>query len=102
MKTILLTGDSRGLGNSIVKVLLKNDYRVIGISRTKTNEVNQLLKDYGEKKFIHINFDLSNVEEIKNLYKTLHIVKFMIIDTLSCILIQNIEFKKTLQALYWE
>ena len=69
MKTIILTGDSRGVGNSIARVLLENDYRLIGISRTRSNEIESLIKEYGEEKYTHINFDLSNVNEVKNLYK---------------------------------
>ena len=69
MKTIILTGDSRGVGNSIARVLLENKYRLIGISRTRSNEIESLIKEYGEEKYTHINFDLSNVNEIKNLYK---------------------------------
>tara|TARA_Y100000591_G_C21704188_1_gene629875 strand:+ start:201 stop:881 length:681 start_codon:yes stop_codon:yes gene_type:complete len=51
-KKVLLTGDSKGLGSSIRKKLEKNGYEVVGISRNS--------KD--------IQFDLKNVEKIKELY----------------------------------
>lgn len=69
MKTILLTGDSRGVGNSIAKELLGKGYRVIGLSRTLTEEIKSLIQIYGEQKYVHINYDLLNVEGIKELYK---------------------------------
>ncbi|MDA9003832.1 SDR family oxidoreductase, partial [Flavobacteriales bacterium] len=67
--TILLTGDSRGVGNSIARELLKNEYRVIGLSRTHTNEIDLLINEYGEQRYVHINYDLLDVDGIKNLYK---------------------------------
>lgn len=69
MKTILLTGDSRGVGHCIAKELLANGYRVIGLSRTQTNEIDTLVNQYGEQMYIHINYDLLNVEGVKELYK---------------------------------
>lgn len=69
MKTIILTGDSRGVGLSIVKELLLNGYRVIGLSRTSTKETESLINEYGEEKYIHINYDLLDVEGVKDLYK---------------------------------
>ena len=69
MKTILLTGDSRGVGSSIAKELLRNGYRIIGLSRTQTNEIDSLVNEYGEQRYVHINYDLLDVDGIKNLYK---------------------------------
>ena len=51
-KNILLTGDSRGLGNNIRKKLESNGFNVIGISRSGSD----------------IKFDLTNYQEIKKLY----------------------------------
>jgi 3-oxoacyl-[acyl-carrier protein] reductase len=69
MKTVLITGDSRGVGLSITKELLANNFRVIGISRTCTKENNLLINEYGEDKYIHINYNLLDVDGIKELYK---------------------------------
>jgi len=54
MKTILLTGDSKGVGLTIKKLLNKKGYKVIGISRNSED----------------ISYDLSNVDKIKDLYNT--------------------------------
>lgn len=69
MKTIILTGDSRGVGLSIARELLKKGYRVIGLSRTLSTEVELLIKKFGSENYIHINYDFSDVEGVKNLYK---------------------------------
>lgn len=68
MKWIIVTGDSGGLGSNIAKTILeKTNFGVIGISR-RENENVIFLKDTFDN-YIHINFDLSNVERIKELYK---------------------------------
>jgi 3-oxoacyl-[acyl-carrier protein] reductase len=68
MKTILLTGDSRGVGEIIANTLLNNgEYKLIGISRKTTNNVERLMKQHKDC-YIHINYDLTNVEGIKDLY----------------------------------
>ena len=69
MKTILLTGDSRGVGHCISKELLSKGYRVIGISRTVTEDVERLTEKYGIENYVHINYDLLDVNGIKHLYK---------------------------------
>ena len=57
MKNILLTGDSKGLGETIKIKLLDSGYNVIGLSRSSSD----------------IQYDLSNVDGIKGLY--LNIIK---------------------------
>lgn len=52
MKNILLTGDSKGLGENIKRKLLDSGYNVIGLSRSSTD----------------IKYDLSNVDGVKDLY----------------------------------
>lgn len=62
MKTALITGCNRGLGEGIRNVLLKNGYKVIGLNRT----VNNLNKE----NYLEIECDISsseNIEKIKNL-----------------------------------
>jgi len=70
MKTIVLTGDSRGVGLSIAEELLNEGYRVIGLSRTLSKGVEALMNEFGNDKYIHINYDLSDVEGVKSLYRT--------------------------------
>lgn len=68
MKWVLVTGDSRGLGNEIVKRILDgSDYSIMGISRKANEETAELEKIYGDR-FVHVNFDLSETEKIKPLY----------------------------------
>ncbi len=56
-KNILITGCSSGLGLALTNYYLKKNFKVFGISRTKPNINNQ--------NFFHINFDLSQVDKIK-------------------------------------
>lgn len=72
MKTILLTGDSKGLGLSILRVILQDtDVCVIGLSRNVNEEIIELNKKFTNR-YIHYNFNLDKPEEIKEFYlKTL-------------------------------
>jgi len=56
-KNLLITGCSSGLGLALTNYYLKKNFKVFGISRTKPNIDNQ--------NFFHINFDLSQVDKIK-------------------------------------
>lgn len=67
MRTVVVTGDSRGLGNEICKELLGSGCKVIGISRTVSEKVLELQNKYSEF-YEHISFDLSEPEKIKELY----------------------------------
>ena len=69
MKTILLTGDSRGVGLSITKTLLKEGYKIVGLSRKQSEDSKQLVLKY-KNQYSHIDFDLSEVSDIKELYKS--------------------------------
>lgn len=60
-KAILVTGVSKGLGLEITKTLLDKGYTVIGISRSKV-----ILPG----KFQHLQFDLSNSEELEDFLKS--------------------------------
>lgn len=57
-KIALITGSSKGIGKSITKLLLKNNFKVFGYSRT-----NQI-KD---PNFIFYQVDLSNLEEVQKI-----------------------------------
>lgn len=67
MRIIIVTGDSRGLGYEIVKTLLDQRYKVIGISRKESELIRELKNSFADN-YIHINFDLYKVNEIKQLY----------------------------------
>lgn len=78
MKWIIVTGDTGGLGGEIVKeILSSNGYGVIGISRSENKNVEKFRNDYNGR-YYHINFDLKNVDGIKELYKK-HIKKVGVI-----------------------
>lgn len=63
MKNILVTGVSRGLGLEITKTLLSNGYNVYGISRNKSNEINELL-EMNPDRFFFKSIDLGDSENI--------------------------------------
>lgn len=56
-KNILITGCSSGLGFALTNYYLQKGFKVYGISRNKPEIQSQ--------NFIHINFDLSKIPEIK-------------------------------------
>lgn len=69
MQTIIITGDSRGLGAQVVETLLdENQYEIIGLSRSETDQIMDFRQRYPER-YTHINFDLSDPESIEELYK---------------------------------
>ena len=68
MKTVIVTGDSGGLGSAIVSDLLQAaEYNVIGISRRKNEAVAAFTEKYPSQ-YTHINYDLTNSEDIKMLF----------------------------------
>lgn len=66
--SIIVTGDSRGLGAHIVETLLKQEeYEIVGISRSQSDLTNQFAETYPDR-YEHINFDLSRPQKIEELY----------------------------------
>lgn len=66
LKNVLVTGVSRGLGLAIAQRLVQEaNYRVIGLSRTKSNEYGSLCD--ASERAVFAPFDVSNVEEIPQL-----------------------------------
>ena len=68
MKTILITGVSKGLGLVLLKSLLNDGNVVYGISRSDTNELTEL-KELFPNYFIHLKYDLSSTENVIELSK---------------------------------
>lgn len=67
MKTILITGVSRGLGLSLLESLLSDkDYTVYGVSRTLTKDLEELSNN---SNFHHILGDLQNPKSVENISK---------------------------------
>lgn len=68
MNSVLVTGDSKGLGNVIVSILLESgEYFVVGVSRTRTKDVDVLEKKYPTT-YTHYSYDLADSEGIKSFY----------------------------------
>lgn len=67
-KLIIVTGATKGLGFSISERLLKDGYRVVGISRRKRESFQKLLNRYGEQLFFE-PFDFFETEKIHELVK---------------------------------
>lgn len=61
MKTVVVTGVSRGLGLAIAQALLREGYRVHGLSRTKSPEVEKLAMDHGDA-FGFRRLDISDLD----------------------------------------
>lgn len=73
---VLITGVSRGVGLEISKLFLENGHTVYGISRTESEELKALEKQYPENLFFK-TFDLSNPEKIKKeVFKDFVKIKF--------------------------
>lgn len=67
MKNILVTGVSRGLGVKIVQSLLLDPFSsVYGISRNKSEAVDNLQKTYPDR-FHWLSYDLSDIQNIREL-----------------------------------
>ncbi len=64
MKNILITGVSRGLGFKIAETLLQEGYRLYGVNRTISDELQSLQKNFPQQ--LHLkSFDLSNTGDVK-------------------------------------
>lgn len=68
MDIVLVTGSSKGLGFSICNTLLENNYKVIGISRTKSDKFIELMNKYPDKLFFK-EYDFNDIANIKHLVK---------------------------------
>lgn len=72
MKTVLVTGVSRGLGLAIARRLATDatDYRIIGLSRSESGDYAALMAEYPEK-VEFVPFDVGNLSAIPALVKGL-------------------------------
>ena len=67
MKTVIVTGVSRGLGLAIARKLMQvADYKIIGISRSLSAEYEDLMAKYPERAFFHA-FDVGDIDGIPRL-----------------------------------
>ena len=71
-KTVLVTGSSSGLGSSIIEVYAKNGYNVIinYLNNEKSaNKLKNMLENKYNIKCLVVKCDVSNDEDVLNLYK---------------------------------
>src|SRR5271170_3916516 len=74
MRTVLVTGASRGLGLGIARKLAGAGYRAIGMARKKTKDVTEAMAEAERAKqgsFSFVPFDLGKVDEIPDLVRKL-------------------------------
>lgn len=63
---VIITGGSKGLGKAIAEYFLKNTEKVIcTLSRKKTNFIQEMEKNYGEK-FYYKSVDVLNIEDVRD------------------------------------
>jgi len=67
MKLAIVTGCSKGLGNALVRTLLKNKYQVIGLAR-QASQMMHVLDPVDKNFFIPIDVDLSSAVEIDQIF----------------------------------
>lgn len=73
MKIVLLTGATSGIGKATMKLLLSNEYFVIGVgsNETKINHLSLELDQEGyQNRYLSLLFDLSSQNELVRLYET--------------------------------
>jgi 3-oxoacyl-[acyl-carrier protein] reductase len=70
MNLIVVTGSSKGLGLAICKRLLSENYKVVGIARSKSDEFKELEEAFKEKLF-YVKYDFNNTKDIHELVKSI-------------------------------
>lgn len=66
-KNVIVTGATKGLGLSTANHLVKGGYRVIGIARKNSKNLQDLIQKYGPTKIVFHQFDLQELKEIPSL-----------------------------------
>jgi NAD(P)-dependent dehydrogenase (short-subunit alcohol dehydrogenase family) len=73
---VLITGVSRGVGLEISKLFLENGHTVYGISRTESEELKALEKQYPENLFLKHSICQIRKKSNRKFSKTLSKIKF--------------------------
>ncbi len=68
MKLIVVTGASKGLGLAICQRLLNENYKVVGISRSLTDNFKELQKQFPDMLF-YTQYDFGNTDGIQDLVR---------------------------------
>lgn len=66
MRYALVTGTSRGLGESVASYLLESNVHVIGVSRTENTKLQVRAKEL-RMDYVHLKTDLSNVSKVEKM-----------------------------------
>ena len=105
MKTVLVTGSSRGLGKSIILKFAENNYNVIinyNNSKKEAMELERYIKDNYNVEVLAIKADVGNEIEVKNMFNEI-INKFGNIDVVvnnAGIAIDTVFIDKTVENFY--
>jgi 3-oxoacyl-[acyl-carrier protein] reductase len=70
MRSVIVTGGSRGLGLGIARKLAGEGYRVIALARNETSQLKSAMRDAVSDSFHFVPFDLAHVDDIGTLVKT--------------------------------
>lgn len=70
IETALVTGASSGIGKALVIELLKQNYQVLAISRSK-EKLNRLKVEISNQNLFIFSCDVSSREEVKNVFDEL-------------------------------
>ena len=68
IKTGVLTGGGNGIGFATLKSLLKNNYKIINITRSNNNSLERLKRKYNNKVINYFN-DFSDINKTRDLSK---------------------------------
>jgi len=74
MRNVIVTGGNRGLGLGIARKLAGEEYHVIAVARTETDQLTSAMREAERNNpasFHFVPFDLAKIEEIAGLVKTL-------------------------------
>lgn len=75
MKTILVTGATRGIGRAITEILLSEGNTVYGVYKDSSEQADELVKKYGDKVKV-LQANLAEPEQVKTLIEQLKDVQF--------------------------
>lgn len=84
MKTVLITGSSKGLGKELSKFFVKNNWQVIGMSRTSN--------DFSLENYKQYKCDIKNLKEVKTIVDKIGNIDLLINNAAS---FEMLEFSKT-------
>ena len=74
MRSVIVTGGSRGLGLGIARKLSQTGYRVVAIARRETDQLKAAVYDaqcHNSGSLRFVAFDLASIEQIPELVRTL-------------------------------